>query len=303
MDVAFDGFTYDERFLILSTPYDFGALGYAFTNYIADPVAWRALFKVPGATAAACGASCPPVDPTLPEDVLFAEDAVQERLQDFHADRRRLRRRAPQRLQRAPARRVVVPRRSHAARRRRRAHQQPARRHGHELRHPRRVQPAPTSSRGSGSTASSEDLLDLYDRQRRTVAQTYLQTQTIENKKNLENKDPAEREAFQADLHAITQDPDRAARLPAPGRDDRGLRTLIHHPRRAVQRERRTALEVPEERTEEAGEYQENCPHRAGEQLHVAIVRAHEVDDAASPKRRTTSTTNHVTAGIQDTVP
>ncbi len=48
MNVEFSGFTYDERFLILSTRYDFGPFGYALTNYIADPDEWCALFKVPG---------------------------------------------------------------------------------------------------------------------------------------------------------------------------------------------------------------------------------------------------------------
>ena len=48
MAVEFEGFTYDERFLILSTRYDFEPAGYALTNYIADPRQWCALFKVPG---------------------------------------------------------------------------------------------------------------------------------------------------------------------------------------------------------------------------------------------------------------
>ena len=49
MSVAFDGFTYPERFLIVTTPYDFEKVGYAQTNYVADPEEWCALFKVPGA--------------------------------------------------------------------------------------------------------------------------------------------------------------------------------------------------------------------------------------------------------------
>jgi 3-(3-hydroxy-phenyl)propionate hydroxylase len=53
---------------------------------------------------------------------------------------------------------------------------------------------------------ASEDLLDLYDRQRRTVAQEYLQRQTIENKRNIEQKDPREREKFYSELRAIAAD-------------------------------------------------------------------------------------------------
>jgi 3-(3-hydroxy-phenyl)propionate hydroxylase len=52
-------------------------------------------------------------------------------------------------------------------------------------------------------------LLDLYDRQRRTMAQEYLQRQTIENKKNIEQRDPREREKFHAELRGIAGDRDK----------------------------------------------------------------------------------------------
>ena len=57
---------------------------------------------------------------------------------------------------------------------------------------------------------AEEKLLDLFDRQRRTVAEEYLQRQTIENKNNLENSDPLAREAFHNELRAIVADRDRA---------------------------------------------------------------------------------------------
>jgi len=56
---------------------------------------------------------------------------------------------------------------------------------------------------------ASDDILDRYDRQRRTVAQEFLQKQTIENKRNIEEKDPAMREAFYQDLRDTLADPDR----------------------------------------------------------------------------------------------
>jgi len=55
-----------------------------------------------------------------------------------------------------------------------------------------------------------EKLLDLYDRQRRTVAEEFLQRQTIENKKNLENKNPEARKKFHGELREIVADPDKA---------------------------------------------------------------------------------------------
>jgi 3-(3-hydroxy-phenyl)propionate hydroxylase len=209
MDVDFEGFTYDERFLILSTPYDFGELGYAFTNYIADPVAWRALFKVPGADGTGMWRVVSPVDPTLPEDVLFAEDAVQARLQDFHAidgDYEVVHRNVYNVHQRVASsyrdgRMLLAGDAAHI--------NNPLGGMGMNFGIHDAFSLTDKLARVWFDGGDADELLGLYDRQRRTVAQTYLQTQTIENKKNLENKDPAEREAFQADLHAITQDPER----------------------------------------------------------------------------------------------
>ena len=47
-EISFEGFTYDERFLVITTTDDFGAAGFAYTNYVSDPEEWAALFKVPG---------------------------------------------------------------------------------------------------------------------------------------------------------------------------------------------------------------------------------------------------------------
>ena len=55
-----------------------------------------------------------------------------------------------------------------------------------------------------------ERLLDLYDRQRRTVAIEFVQQQSIENKKRLEERDPAMRQRNLAELGAIAADPVRA---------------------------------------------------------------------------------------------
>lgn len=62
--------------------------------------------------------------------------------------------------------------------------------------------------RGIWFDGAGDGVLDLYERQRRTVASEYLQRQTIENKKNLEQRDPAEREKFYDELRAIVADED-----------------------------------------------------------------------------------------------
>ena len=54
------------------------------------------------------------------------------------------------------------------------------------------------------NNGGSEDLLDLYDRQRRPIAIEYVQAQTIRNKKNLEERDPNIRKQRQDELRAMT---------------------------------------------------------------------------------------------------
>ena len=56
---------------------------------------------------------------------------------------------------------------------------------------------------------ASEDLLDKYERQRKTVASEYLQAQSIENKKNLERKNQVDREKFFDELRGIATDDEK----------------------------------------------------------------------------------------------
>jgi 3-(3-hydroxy-phenyl)propionate hydroxylase len=57
---------------------------------------------------------------------------------------------------------------------------------------------------------ADDNLLDLFDRQRRQVANAYLQTMSIQNKQALEEKDPAARAARFAEMRAVAADPARA---------------------------------------------------------------------------------------------
>ena len=208
MDVEFDGFTYPERFLILSTTYDFGQHGYAFTNYIADPEEWFALFKVPGANGSGLWRVVSPVDPNLPEEEIFADDAVQARIQRFRprdTDYDIVHRNIYNVHQRVASsyrdgRILLAGDAAHI--------NNPLGGMGlnfgvHDVFNliPRLI----SVLKGE----AGEEVLDLYDRQRRTVAQEYLQRQTIENKNNIELQDPAEREAFYQGLRDTVADPDK----------------------------------------------------------------------------------------------
>ena len=50
LKVAFEGFTWPERFLVVSTPFDFAAVmpDLASVSYVADPLRWHFLLRIPG---------------------------------------------------------------------------------------------------------------------------------------------------------------------------------------------------------------------------------------------------------------
>src|SRR2546426_11644362 len=49
LDIEFEGYTWPERFLVITTQFDFqAALGCCYRNYMADPEEWTNLFKVAG---------------------------------------------------------------------------------------------------------------------------------------------------------------------------------------------------------------------------------------------------------------
>ena len=63
---------------------------------------------------------------------------------------------------------------------------------------------------GGGET---EELLDLYDRQRRPIAIEYVQAQTMRNKKNLEETDPNIRRQRQDELREVANNVEKSREL------------------------------------------------------------------------------------------
>jgi 3-(3-hydroxy-phenyl)propionate hydroxylase len=50
LGIAFEGFTWPERFLVVSTPFDFAAVmpGLTSVSYVADPLRWHFVLRIPG---------------------------------------------------------------------------------------------------------------------------------------------------------------------------------------------------------------------------------------------------------------
>jgi 3-(3-hydroxy-phenyl)propionate hydroxylase len=82
--IAFEGFTWEERFIVLTTPFDFEASrGYCYRSYFADPEEWCNCFKVSGDGPPGLWRTVFPTNPARSEAELLSDAAVQARLQEF----------------------------------------------------------------------------------------------------------------------------------------------------------------------------------------------------------------------------
>jgi 3-(3-hydroxy-phenyl)propionate hydroxylase len=208
--IAFEGFTWPERFVVLTTPYDFAAeRGYCYRSYFADPGAWCNCFKVSANGPPGLWRTVFPTEPGETDAEVLGDAGVQGRLQKFFP---------------AAQPYPVVHRNLYVT------HQRVAARFRHG-----RVLLAGDAAHvnnpigGMGLNGGIQDavnlcdklarvvpggeparLLDLYDRQRRTVAIEFVQEQSIANKKRLEAADPELRARNLAELRATAADPERA---------------------------------------------------------------------------------------------
>ena len=83
--MEFEGFTWPEQFLVVSTPHDLARHGFAMNAYVADPVEWAAVFKMPDVGPPGLWRLVFPCDPGMPEDALLDPGSVQARMQGFLA--------------------------------------------------------------------------------------------------------------------------------------------------------------------------------------------------------------------------
>jgi 3-(3-hydroxy-phenyl)propionate hydroxylase len=207
LGVEFEGYTWPERFLVLTVRDDLKALmGCCYRNYITDPEEWINLFKVSGDDGKGLWRAVFPTKSEEEEDAAFADPAVQTRLSRVHALGHRY---------------DVVHRNLY------RVHQRVAAnfRVG-------RVLLAGDAAHvnnpigGLGLNFGIHDAidaidslkavvlggadaaeLDRYARRRRMLNVEFVQEQTVANKKRMEEKDPAARRAALERLRATAEDP------------------------------------------------------------------------------------------------
>lgn len=204
--IEFEGFTWPERFLVLSTPFDFAEIipHLADVSYYADPEEWFFLLRVPGVWRAMF-----PVPADVSDEATMTDDYARARYG-----------------------RIVAGRDDYPLRHRTlyRVHQRVAQtfRQG-------RILLAGDAAHinnplgGMGLNGGVHDafnlgeklaavwhgeapaeLLDLYDRQRRGVTVEHVQRQTIANKQNLEAREPAAQRAFRERMAEAAADSTKA---------------------------------------------------------------------------------------------
>ncbi|HET7198977.1 MAG TPA: FAD-dependent oxidoreductase [Burkholderiales bacterium] len=200
----FEGFTWPERFVVISTPHDFAAHGFTSNAYVADPKEWAAVFHMPGLWRLAF-----PVHPDEDEAQVLAAEAIEARMQRF--------------LPR-PHRYEVLHKGIY------KVHQRVAK----EWRAGRMLLAGDAAHLNNPLGAlglngglhdavmlgeylgkvclgeADEDLLDLYVRKRRTANIDFVQTQSIGNKRMLEEADRGKRDKTFAELRRIAADREAA---------------------------------------------------------------------------------------------
>ncbi len=83
MGVGFEGYTWPERFLVASTRYDYESHGFRLNTYVADPVDWNAMFKMPGDGPPGLWRVLFPIAPEEDEAAALSEANIERLMQGF----------------------------------------------------------------------------------------------------------------------------------------------------------------------------------------------------------------------------
>jgi 3-(3-hydroxy-phenyl)propionate hydroxylase len=203
LGIRLDGFTWPERFLVASTPFDFAAAlpGLCDVSYFADPQEWFFLLRVPGVWRVMF-----PVREEEKDEEVLSDPAIQARLRRVYPAA------APYEIRH----RTLYSVHQRVAQSYRRGRCFLAGDAAH-LNNP---------LGGMGMNGGIHDgfsiaeklaqvitgkapgtLLDAYERQRRPVALEYVNTITIANKRNLEARDPEAHRRWKEEMTRAAADP------------------------------------------------------------------------------------------------
>lgn len=206
---SFDGFTWPEKFLVTNVPYPMERLGFPGTAYVSDPDAWAVVLKLYDETYESMWRITMPADPDVADEVLLNPENVRARLHEVfgsdvdlpiaHSNTYRVHQRVADTFVKG---RIALA--GDAA----------------HLNNPiggfglnGGIHDAFTLGSRLADIwhhSSGHEVVDLYSRQRRTVALEVVQKNSIRNKKAMEERDPAVRRKAQAAMRALSHDPVKA---------------------------------------------------------------------------------------------
>jgi 3-(3-hydroxy-phenyl)propionate hydroxylase len=207
LDIEFEGYTWPERFLVLTTLFDFEkALGCCPRSYISDPEEWTNLFKVSGDDLKGRWRAVFPARDNESDEEAFSEAAVRRRMCKLTGDHpaeslvHRNIYRVHQRVAKAfRAGRVFLAGDA--------AHvNNPVGGLGLNCGIHDALELAQTLHLVASGQAG-EEILGRYERRRRPLNIEYVQQQTVANKKRLEERDPRVRRANFDELRRTAGDP------------------------------------------------------------------------------------------------
>jgi 3-(3-hydroxy-phenyl)propionate hydroxylase len=206
LDIDFPGFTWEERFIIVSTYYDFEeAAGYRYRNYVAHPERWCAMIKVPGDQSEGVWRALFPAFGNAPDEEVLSDEWIQARFAEcypydppydlLHRNLYGVHQRVAETF--AKGRVALAGDAAHVNN--------------------------PLGGMGMNSGihdginlarklteawhgGDHDALLARYDRQRRPMAEKYVQAQSIANKRMLQETDPKAREERLNELYETSQD-------------------------------------------------------------------------------------------------
>jgi 3-(3-hydroxy-phenyl)propionate hydroxylase len=207
LDIEFEGYTWPERFLVLTSLFDFErALGCRTRTYISDPEEWTNLFKVMGDDLKGRWRAVFPARESETDDEAFSDAAVRRRMGKLfgghpmdslvHRNIYRVHQRVAKSFRKGRV--FLAGDAAHV--------NNPVGGLGLNCGIHDAIELAETLhlvvSGGAG-----EELLDRYERRRRPLNIEYVQQQTVMNKKRLEERDPKVRQANFDHLRRTAADP------------------------------------------------------------------------------------------------
>jgi 3-(3-hydroxy-phenyl)propionate hydroxylase len=207
LGIKFKGYTWPERFVVLTTPFDFAReRGCCLRSYFSDPDEWANLFKVAGDDGKGRWRAVFPTRSEETDDEALSDAGAQQRLNRFfpksgsyqitHRNLYKVHQRVAETFRKGRV--FLVGDAAHV--------NNPIGGLGLNCGIHDGMELAQRLAQFCGGDGNEADL-DLYDRRRRPINIEFVQRQTVSNKKRLEEKDAAVRSANFEQLRKTAADP------------------------------------------------------------------------------------------------